>query len=206
MKHQTADPAPRRTQSERTAATRDALVRTARPLFAEHGYAAVSTDSVVREAGVTRGALYHHFADKTELFAAVFEAVEADVTGRITEAVGASGESDPIELMIRATQAWLSACADREVHRIVLVDAPAVLGWVRWREICLRYALGLARGLLDQAVTAGRIAAQPTLPLAHILLGAADEAALFVALADDPKVAGEQMNAAIANIVRALAR
>jgi len=196
----------RRTQAERTAATRDALVSTARELFAAHGFAAVSTEQIVRAAGVTRGALYHQFADKTELFAAVFDAVEADVTRRIVAAVEALGpDVDPVELMVHGSQEWLAAAADPEVHRIMLVDAPAVLGWVRWREICLRYALGMVEGMLGFAVDAGRVAAQPLRPLAHVLLGASDEAALYVALAPDRAAALAEMNAALASVVRALA-
>ena len=198
----------RRTQADRSAATREALIGAARPLFAEAGFASVSTEAIVHAAQVTRGALYHQFADKTELFAAVFERVEDEVTQRVAAEVGAlaeTGESDPVELMIRGGQAWLSAGADPEVHRIVLVDAPSVLGWTRWRATCLHYALGLVEGLIAQAIEAGRIARQPTRPLAHVLLGASDEAVLYVAESADPDGARAEMNAALAALVRAMA-
>jgi AcrR family transcriptional regulator len=195
----------RRSQAERTAATRDALVSTGRRLFAEHGYADVSTEQVVRAAGVTRGALYHQFADKAELFAAVYEAVEADVTRRLGEEMAAFGSDDPVELMIAGAQAWFALCAEPEIHRIVLVDAPAVLGWLRWREICLKYVLGLVEGLLAAAVAAGRIAEQPLRPLAHALLGAADEAALYVAQSAEPERARAEMDGVIETVVRGLA-
>ena len=96
-------------------------------------------------AGVTRGAMYHQFADKQDLFAAVFEAVEAELTARIDAVVSESGRTDPLELMHLGARAWLDACADPEVHRIVLIEAPAVLGWERWREIGLRYGMGLVQ-------------------------------------------------------------
>src|SRR3954463_15164839 len=109
----------------RSTATRAALVAAARPLFAARGFADVGTEEIVRAAGVTRGAMYHQFADKTELFAAVFEAVEAELTRRIDAVVGGSGESDPIVLMKLGAGAWLDACAEPEVQRIVLTEAPA---------------------------------------------------------------------------------
>jgi AcrR family transcriptional regulator len=174
-----------RTQAERSAATRDALIAGARPLFAARGYADVGTEEIVHAAGVTRGALYHHFADKTELFAAVFEAVEIEVTSRVDAMVSAVGERPPPELMRYGARAWLEACAEPEVQRIVLLDAPAVLGWERWREICLRHVLGLVRQLLELAITTGHLKAQPTLPLSLVLIGALDEAALYIARADD---------------------
>ncbi len=190
-----------RTQAARSASTRAALLDAARPLFAEHGYASVGTEAIVHAAGVTRGAMYHQFADKLELFAAVFEAVEADVTRRLDAVVSEADESDPIELMRLGAAAWLDAAAEPEVHRIVLIEAPAVLGWARWREIGLRYGLGLVRGLLEYAMSVGRIAVQPPEPLAHVLIGALDEAALYVAQAEDQVRARREVGAVIDAIV-----
>jgi AcrR family transcriptional regulator len=195
-----------RTQADRSAATRDALIRAARPMFAAHGFGGVGTEAIVRAAGLTRGALYHQFADKTDLFAAVFEAVEAEVTVRIDAAVGESGETDPIALMHLGAHAWLDACTDPEVHRITLLDAPAVLGWERWREIGLRYGMGLVRGLLEYAMSVGRIEEQPVLPLAHVLLGAIDEAAMYLARADDPALARAEVGHVIDQLLDAFAR
>jgi AcrR family transcriptional regulator len=183
---------PPRTQAQRSAATKEALVAAARPLFAANGFAGVGTEAIVRAAGVTRGALYHQFADKAELFAAVFEEVEAAVTQRIDQVVSGAGLTDPIELMKLGAHAWLDACAEPEVHRIVLVEAPAVLGWLRWREVGLRYGMGLVQSLLSYAIQVGRIRQQPVEPLAHVLIGALDEAALYVAqseAADEARVA-----------------
>ncbi len=193
----------RRAQADRSAATRDSLVSAARRLFAEHGFSGVGTEAIVRAAGVTRGALYHQFAGKTELFAAVFEAVEAGVNARIAEAGG--GLTDPIELMEAGADAWLDACTEPEVQQIVLLDAPAVLGWERWREVAVRYSLGLVEALLDHAMETGRLSRQPVRPLAHVLIGALDEAALYVARADRPAKARDEMRTVVHQLIRALA-
>lgn len=194
----------RRSQATRSAATRDALVAAARPLFTEHGFAGVGTETIVRAAGVTRGALYHQFTDKTELFAAVFEAVERDLTARLDEAVSTSGTSDMLEMMLIGTNAWLDASTDPEVQRIVLQEAPAVLGWERWREIGMRYGMGLVEGLLVGGMETGRIPRQPIGPLAHVLIGALDEGAMYVARADDPIAAREETQQVMSRLVTAI--
>jgi AcrR family transcriptional regulator len=181
----------KRTQAERSAATRTALVAAARPLFAARGYAAVGTEELVRAAGVTRGALYHQFAGKEELFAAVFEQVEAEVAERIGRVLGGggggagAGPADPGAALRAGVAAWLDAVDDPEIQRIVLIDAPAVLGWDRWREVALRYAGGMVEAVLQAGMDAGRLAPRPVEPLAHVLLGALDEAALYVAQSAD---------------------
>ena len=196
----------RRTQADRSASTREALVRAARPLFAEHGFAGVATETIVAAAGVTRGAMYHQFADKTELFAAVFEAVEIEVTERLATDFFAAGETDPVALMRLGASAWLDLCAEPEVQRIVLIEAPAVLGWVRWREIGQRYGLGLVRGMLEGAMAAGRVPEQPVLPLSHLLMGSLDEAALYIAQSPNPVEAREQMQTVLDNILTGITR
>ena len=195
----------RRSQADRSATTRAALVAAARPMFAEHGFGGVGTETIVHAAGVTRGALYHQFADKTELFAAVYEAIEEDLARRLGERIAAAGTSDPIEVMMLGTDAWLDACGEQEVQQIVLLDGPAVLGWQRWRDIGLRYGLGLVEGLLAHAVEVGRIPAQPVAPLAHVLMGALDEAGLYIARAEDQVAASEEIRAVIARLVAGLA-
>lgn len=194
-----------RTQAERSSATRDALVAAARPLFATDGFGGVSTEAIVRAAGVTRGAMYHQFADKSELFAAVFEAVETDLTARIDAVVTNAGLADPIALMKLGAHAWLEACTDPEVQRIVLVEAPAVLGWARWREVGLRHGMGLVQGLLTYAIEVGRLRFQPPTPLAHVLIGALDEAALYVAGAQDPATALAEVGAVFDELIEAMA-
>jgi AcrR family transcriptional regulator len=193
-----------RTQADRSAATKEAIVRAARPLFAREGFARVGTEAILRAAGVSRGAMYHQFKDKAAVFEAVFEAVEQDVTTRLATTVAQAGESDPIALMELGAHAWLDVCAEPEVQRIVLLDAPAVLGWERWRELGMKYGIGLVEAMIAHAISAGRIQDQPVTPLAHILIGSLDEAAMYVVRAQDPTLARDQMRAAISRLVHAL--
>jgi AcrR family transcriptional regulator len=195
----------RRTQAERTATTRDALIAAARRLFGERGYADVGTEEVVRAAGVSRGALYHHFADKAELFAAAFESVEEMTNARIVAAVLAAGPDDPITAMRLGTAVFLDICTEPEMARIMLIDAPAVLGAQGWADISTEYNMGLVVQLIDRGIELGRIPAQPVEPLARILLGAVREAALYLASAPDPAVAREQVGAVLNGIIASLA-
>lgn len=187
----------------RSARTREALVGAARELFAARGYADVGTEEVVRAAGVTRGALYHQFADKAALFEAVFEAVEGEVTQRIAE-VALAGATDPVAALRAGAAEFLDACAEREVEQIVLLDAPAVLGWERWREIGMRYGLGIVVGALQAAIDARQIAPRPVAPLAHVLIGALDEGALYVARAPDRAVARAEVGETVDALLSAL--
>ena len=195
----------KRTQADRSAATRAALVAAARPLFAVKGYAAVGTDEVARAAGVTRGALYHQFAGKEELFAAVFEQVEAEVSDGIAAGL-LGGDGDPARLLHDGVDAWLAACAEPEVHRIVLIDAPAALGWERWREIGQRYGVGLVEAAVQSLMDTGVLATQPVRPLAHVLIGALEEAALYAARAEDRDTATAEVRAALVSLVDGLLR
>lgn len=190
----------KRTQADRSAATRAALVRAARPLFAEKGYAGVGTDEVARAAGVTRGALYHQFAGKEELFAAVFEQVEAEIAERIGAGLLAGG-GEPATVLHDGIDAWLAACAEPEVHRIVLIEAPAALGWERWREIGQRYGVGLVEAAIQSLMDAGVLAEQPVRPLAHVLVGALEEAALYAARAQDREAATREVRTALVALV-----
>lgn len=175
----------RRTQAERTSATRGALIDAGRTLFTERSYADVSAEEIVAAAGVTRGALYHHFEDKKGLFAAVFEAVERETIARIS-AGGGGGSGGALDRMRAGTKAWLEICREPEVHRIALIEAPSVLGWEGWREIGDRYSLALIEHLLHAAIAAGEIPPQPVPPLAHVVLGVVREGAIFLATAADP--------------------
>jgi AcrR family transcriptional regulator len=191
--------------AERSEATRAALVGAARPLFAARGFAGVGTEEIVRAAGVTRGALYHQFRDKQDLFAAVFEQLELELAQRTGAAAAAAGTDDPLVELRVGAEAWLDACTEPEVQRIVLLDGPAVLGWERWREIGMRYSLGLMEAVLQLAVDAGQIARQPVRALAYVLLGAVDEAALYVATAEDPKTARAEVGEVLDRLLASLA-
>jgi AcrR family transcriptional regulator len=189
-------------KAEQSEATRQALLDVARELFAERGYAGVSTEEIVRRAGVTRGALYHHFRDKRDLFAGVVEHVERDVVERIARA--ALGEQDPWEQQLAAVGAYLDVCLDPAVERIVLVDAPSVLGLDAWREIEARYGLALVRAGLERLVEAGLIERQPVEPLAHLVLGALTEGGLLIARSEDRRAAREQVGASVERLLRGL--
>ena len=193
--------------AERSEATRAALVAAARPLFADRGYAHVGTEEIVRAAGVTRGALYHQFRDKLELFAAVVEQLEQELakrTGVAAMATQQPGAPDPLTELRAGAEAWLEACTEPEIQRIVLLDGPAVLGWERWREIGMRYSIGLVEAVLQAAIDVGQLDPQPVRPLAHVLMGAIDEAALYVATAEDSRAARVEVTAVLDRLLSAL--
>jgi len=196
----------RRTQAKRSAATRAALLAAARPLFAERGYAGVGTEEIVRAAGVTRGALYHHFAGKRELFAAVYEALEAEIAGRIATGALAANADSPLAAMRAGAEMFLRVCTEPEVQRIALLDGPSVLGWDRWREIAAANGLGLIEASLRAAIDAGAIEPLPERTLAHVLMGALDEGAMLVARAEDPESARAEVGRALELLLDGLAR
>ena len=195
----------RRTQAERTAQPRAALIGAARRLFGDEGFAEVGAERIAREAGMTRGALYHQFADKTDLFAAVLEEVEADIAQRIARSVSGFAADDTVGMLLAGAGAWLDASSEPDLQRIVLLDGPAVLGWDRWREICLRHTVGLIAALLGDGMARGTLAAQPVGALTHLLVGAVDEAALYIARADDPPAARREMDVVLRWLTAALA-
>ena len=190
------------TKAAQAEATRAALIATARKLFAASGYAAVGTEEVVRRAGVTRGALYHHFGDKRDLFRHVLTAVGADLAQALAER--ALAVEDPWESLLVGTEMFLEACEQPEVQRIMLIDGPSVLGWEEWREIDSAQGLGLVEIALGRCVEAGLMEPQPLRPLAHVLLGALDEAALMVARASDPAAARAEVSATLARLLDGL--
>jgi AcrR family transcriptional regulator len=192
------------TQAERSAATQQALLKAARALWGERGFAAVGTPEIAKAAGVTRGAMYHQFADKTTLFVAVLESVEEDVMGRLGEAVIAATPSSPADALHVAADAWLEIATEPEIRQLLLLDATSVLGWAGFRDISLRFSLGMTEKLLAEMVAAGQLPEQPVRPLAHILIAAIDEAAMVVADADDPASAQADMGIVIHGLIAAL--
>ena len=183
-------------------ATRAALVAAARSLFAERGYAGVGTEEIVAHAGVTRGALYHHFANKEDLMRAVLH----DLSRELAEASAAAAlkETDQWRQILAAVNAFLDACIDPAVQRILMTDAPSVLGWDEWREIDTQYGLGLVKASLENAMETGLIERQPVDPLAHLLVGALDEAAMYIARAADPSAARREMGKSIERMLAGL--
>ena len=193
-------------RAERSEATRGRLVAVARELFAARGYADVGTEEIVARAEVTRGALYHHFADKRDLLRAAHEEVEAGLAEEIGAKIAAEAEagSNAREVLELGARAFLDACERPEIARIALVEAPAVLGWSEWREIDERYGLGLVTGALELGMDQGAIRRQPTKPLAHLLLGAMGEAGMMIANADDPAVARREVEPALLGLLDGL--
>ena len=194
----------KRSQAERTAATRAALVGAARPLFAERGYAGAGAEEIAQLAGVTRGALYHQFDGKLELFAAVFEQVEAQIAERIGAAVSVVEAEDMAKALHVGVDAWLEASGEPSVQRLILIEAPAALGWERWREIGRRYGVGLVEGAVEGAIAAGVMAEQPVGPIAHLLIGALEEAVLYAARAEDQERATDEVRDALHALIEAL--
>jgi AcrR family transcriptional regulator len=189
-------------KAEQAEATRSALLKVARGLFAERGFADVSTEEIVQRAGVTRGALYHHFRDKRDLFRTVFERVEEEVAEKIAGA--ALSETDPWEQQKVALRAFLDVCLEPAVQRIVLVDAPSVLGLKDWRDIEAAYGLALVRAGLQSVMDAGLIERQPLEPLAHLLFGALTEAGMMIARAEDVEAARAEVGESVERLLEGL--
>lgn len=175
------------TNVERAASTRAKIIAAARRLFAANGYERTSTEVVLAESQVSRGALYHHFANKEALFAAVLETVEEDITASTARA--GLGAADPVEALRRAFDSFLSMACEAEVRQIVLTDAHSVLGWQKWREIEGRYGLGRLKVALKMIASMGRIRQDMVDIYAHILLASLIEVAFLTARSTDPAAA-----------------
>jgi AcrR family transcriptional regulator len=191
-----------RTQQERSKATTTALVEAARELFAQDGYAATSLDAVVARAGVTKGALYHHFAGKRELFEAVFSREQQ----RLLEAIGGAAEeevSDPWQALEAGCRGFLDFTLDPGVQRIFLLDATSALGWERIREL-ESDSLALLQLGIEQAIEAGQIEPRPAAPLAHLLFGAICELAMVVARQPNQRAAHREAVAELDRLLSAL--
>ncbi len=193
----------RSTQQERSEKTVAALLEAARLLFARQGFAATSLDDILAATKLTRGALYHHFNGKTELFRAVFEEQEKILTAAVARA--AAEKRSAWQAFRAGCDGFLEACLDPATQRIILIDAPAVLGWDVMREIESRYALALLRAGLERTMAEGKLARRPVEPLAMILLGALSEAAMAIARAPDPKSAAGDARREIERLLKALA-
>ena len=182
-------------------ATRSQLIEVATRLFAAQGYEDTSIDAVLREAGVSRGSLYHHFASKEALFEAVLVDVEAKVGERTLAAT--AGADGPVAALRAGCLEWIRVAGDPVVQRILLIDAPSVLGWERWRAMGER-PLGFIKAVLQLVADEGRMRPDLVEPLAHVVLAAIDEVALLVARSDDPEAAMRSGSDAIDELLRRL--
>jgi AcrR family transcriptional regulator len=180
----------RRTQAQRRAATRRALLDAARSVFAEKGYHETAAEEIVRRAGVTRGALYHHYEDKKDLFRAVIEAAER-------------AQPDLPGAVMAGYRAFVDAVLDPEMRRTFFLDGPSVLGW-EWREIDARHAVGKIEEGLEALIAEGFVEPQPVGPLARLINGTLLEAAFFVAASEDPEAARDEVWGAMERLVGGL--
>ncbi len=194
-----AEPRLRGPNAERHAKTRAALLDAARQMFARDGYAAARTAEIVERAGMTRGALYHHFADKHALFDAVVEGIAEGVVGRIDAA--ATDAPDPLAALKRGSHAWLDAMAEPDLHRLFLVEGPSALGLRRWREIDGRHGGGSLRAGIEAVLGDSTADADA---LTALLTGALNEAAVWIAEAPDPAVARRAMRRAVDRLLTRL--
>lgn len=193
---------PRRTQQERSEATTAQIIAAARALFAQDGYAATSLEEIATKANVTKGAVYHHFSGKREIFRMVYEIEQRRLVERETAAY--LRKSDPWEAFNAASRAFLDASLDPGVQRITLLDAPAALGWDLMREIEAG-AMGMMKEALERAMDAGCIPRRPAEPLTYLLFGALCEAAMKIARSENPKATLRAMNAELRRLFDALA-
>ncbi len=177
-----------------------------RRLFAERGFAGTSAEELVTEAGVTRGALHHHYGDKRGLFVAVLEHVEMEIVEEVRSAIDTTDPDDLMAGMAVGLATFLEICQRPDVLRIVLTDAPAVLGWQAWREFENQHGLGLIADELERARAAGLIGDAPTQVLAQILMSAISEASLIVAHADDKDAARAQAQQSLLLLISGMVR
>jgi AcrR family transcriptional regulator len=188
---------------EKGRATRERLVATARELFGRDGYDATSVEAVLKASGVARGSLYHHFDNKTALFDAVLDQVIAEAAAGAADA--ARAQKDPVEGLRAGCVAWLQRALDPATQQIALVDAPAVVGWARWRELDEQYTLGGVRRSLQLIAQDGRLPADQVDVLANMLLAGVAEAAMLIPHADDPEAAFAAGRAAFDTLLDRLA-
>ncbi|MEU1207329.1 TetR/AcrR family transcriptional regulator [Nocardia sp. NPDC005825] len=192
-------------QAERSESTRANLMAAARELFAERGYAAVGTPEIVERAGSSRGALYHQFKDKKDLFRAVYEQEQQAILQQIAETMAEAPPTDAMAVLEAGLHNFLLSCVDPERVRITLIDAPAVLGWQEWREVDEKYGLGLIVAGLQSGIQAGQLRADLDIrPLSLMILSALGEAAMFIANSDDPESARARTEPAVLALVDGL--
>ena len=185
-------------------ATRGQLIEVATGLFADHGYEGTSIEAVLTAAGVSRGALYHHFAGKEALFRAVLEVLSERITEQLTEVISAC--TDPVEAVRTSALGWIDLAGDPVIQRIMLVDAPSVLGWEQWRAMDEGRAAGAMRDMLQAVSDTGRLPGELVGPFAHMILAALDEAAMVVARAPDSRVAVAEERQAVEEFLARLLR
>jgi AcrR family transcriptional regulator len=189
---------------EYSESTRHALVDSAVHLFTKRGYAATSLDEVAKRARVTKGALYHHFSGKQALFEAAFDSVETTVMSRLAEIM--AGPENPWDRAMNGVRHYIQVCLDPAYQRIVVHEAPVVMGWERWREAEDHFSFGLVKGGIQALVDAGEIDELPVEVTARLLFGALTAGATMIARSDDPKQTGAEVSTSIIKMLDRLRR
>jgi AcrR family transcriptional regulator len=182
--------------------TRERLLRCARQEFAQKGYAEASLGGIVRLARMTKGALYHHFEDKQSLFRAVVVALEEELIGALSAA--AAAEPDPWRRLEAMCRAYLDSCLQPDMQRLLILDAPVVLGWKDWCAIDKTHGIGALTAELEAAMAAGLIDPQPSETLAQILLGALNTGARVIAAAPDSAAARDAVGSSVDRLLAGL--
>jgi len=194
----------RRTQAQRRAATRAAILAAARELFAEHGYHGCSIDAILLRAGSSKGAFYHHFRDKAAVLEALLTEFEEEGVRRAKE--WSTGVTSPLEIIRISAHNLLVCCTDPYIRQVVLTDALAVLGFVRWHQIDDRYTLDVLDRLLQRGIETGDVQPLPsTRMMARLINAATNDAALFVANAVDVEAARKEASAGIDHLIMSIA-
>jgi AcrR family transcriptional regulator len=176
-------------------ATRRQIIEKATELFTDRGYEDTSIELVLRTCGISRGALYHHFSSKEALFAAVLEVTEASIAEKV--GIAAQHATNPLDALRAGCNAWLDLAQDKTVRQIVLIDAPSIVGWQKWREMDGKYSLGLLKSALGRAASMGRLREDLVDMHAHILLAMLTELAMLIARADQSAVLTERGQEAV---------
>lgn len=193
-------------RAKTAAATRNHIVDCARALFSSDGYDAVSIERIVEAAGVTKGALYHHFENKRALFETVFEAVEIELSQRALPNSVLSGGEDTWSRYCSRVQSYLDAILDVRFHQILLIDGPLVFGWTEWRCRETAHGLGSLSDALNRAIAEDAVPQLPVLPLANIVVAAIHEAALTIVNAPDRAAARREVGPVLDHFLKGIAR
>jgi AcrR family transcriptional regulator len=196
---------PETRRAEHAADTRQALVGTARRLFTEQGFTATGTEEIVAGARVTRGALYHHFKDKTDLFRAVMEQVAREVAEELISAELSHPGATAWDEVRGGLRAFLDLCVvTDDFQRIVLVEGPAVLGHEAWDDLVAQYGSNLLADWLNRSIEEGAISAVPVPPLTRLLIAMISESSLYIARAEDRASARAEMGAVLDRLLDGL--
>jgi AcrR family transcriptional regulator len=184
--------------------TKQALVDSATDLFTKNGYAGTSLDAIVKRARVTKGALYHHFSGKQALFEAAFNQVETKAMTQLSKAI--DGEGSPWERALEGVQEYIKVCLDPTYQRLVIREAPVVMGIERWREAEERFSYGIVRDVLEQLIEAGELGDIPVEVTARMMFASLSAGANIIAEASDPKKASAEVFTALIHMIEGIRR